>query len=305
MDDMLSRGSVTTPGLASSTISSAQGQAGWSSGGSGTDLQTMDPTLFNILQAHLSQQTNVGSASLDRSLQTNSALPASTSRADATGADNTTSDDKPKKRRKKDKLAPKKPRSAYIVFLDRHRDEIRTAHPGRPMKEITSELAKRWRNVTKEEMDICEGIASREKADYEQAKKRYLEEKAAATGETQTTDEPKKANKRAKKDKAAPKKGRSAFILFLMDYRKRHKQMNNSAEAFSEVSKQVGEVWSKMTAEERAPYVAAAQMEAAQYKDAKQLYLIQKQHEESTEASGLASAEAKSTITLGRGRPPG
>jgi hypothetical protein len=45
--------------------------------------------------------------------------------------------------------------------------------------------------------------------------------------------------KRAKKDKDAPKKGRSAFILFLMDYRANHKQVNNTSEAFADVSKQV------------------------------------------------------------------
>jgi hypothetical protein len=48
----------------------------------------------------------------------------------------------------KDKEAPKKPRSSYIVFLDRHREEIRVACPDMQMKEVTSALAKQWQHVT-------------------------------------------------------------------------------------------------------------------------------------------------------------
>jgi len=187
------------------------------------------------------------------------------------------SDKSKKSRRKKDKDAPKKPRSAYIIFLDRHRDEVRTACPDIQMKEITAALARQWQHVTDEERQVCKDIAAREKGEYEVAKKKYFDEKASVEVDETTTDKPKA--KRAKKDKEAPKKGRSAFVLFLMEYRQRHsqKQLNNSAEAFADVSKQVGEAWAKLSAEEREPYLARAREEAAQYEAAKREYLKQKQ----------------------------
>eukprot|EP00241_Pyramimonas_parkeae_P018348 CAMPEP_0114285548 /NCGR_PEP_ID=MMETSP0059-20121206/5249_1 /TAXON_ID=36894 /ORGANISM="Pyramimonas parkeae, Strain CCMP726" /LENGTH=362 /DNA_ID=CAMNT_0001406461 /DNA_START=544 /DNA_END=1632 /DNA_ORIENTATION=- len=181
-----------------------------------------------------------------------------------------------KKRKKKDKDAPKKPRSAYIVFLDRHREEIRKACPEMMMKNITSALAKQWQHVTEDEMKLCRDIAAEERQAYENRKKEYEEQKALKPPEPAVADVKLKA-RRAKKDKDAPKKGRSAFILFLMEYRVQNKQQNNSSSAFADVSKSVGKAWADLPAELKAPYLEKATSEKAQYEELKKVYLDQKQ----------------------------
>mmetsp|Transcript_11403 Transcript_11403/g.13516 ORF Transcript_11403/g.13516 Transcript_11403/m.13516 type:complete len:381 (-) Transcript_11403:312-1454(-) len=78
---------------------------------------------------------------------------------------------------------------------------------------------------------------------------------------------------RRKKDKDAPRKGRSAFILFLMDFRNEHKQENNTAKAFSNLSKRVAAAWANLSEPLRAEYHERAGKEAAEYKRMKVAYL--------------------------------
>ena len=73
---------------------------------------------------------------------------------------------------------------------------------------------------------------------------------------------------RSKKEKDAPKKGRTAFVLFLMEYRAALKansaQGSNSAADFSQVSKQVSEAWKQMNLAARQPYVQRSKAEMAE-----------------------------------------
>ncbi|KAK3262309.1 hypothetical protein CYMTET_28832 [Cymbomonas tetramitiformis] len=193
---------------------------------------------------------------------------------------------KKRRRKMKDKEAPKKPRSAYIVYLDSHREEVRREQPDMKMKDITTALAEKWKFVGPDELAECKRVAENERTAYEHAKKIYLEMKAAAPQDFPEPDRPKA--KRAKKDKEAPKKGRSAFILFLMEFRQRNKQENNSSRAFADVSKQVGEAWAKLTDDERRPYLERAQLESDSYEEKKKEYFDRKQ-------VASVSSSAKST----------
>lgn len=85
-------------------------------------------------------------------------------------------------RRKKDRNAPKRPRNAYLVFLDRHRPAKHAANPQAAMKarrhrrsaclavhaadlmpaqDLTCEMAKEWQLISKDETNaekkICDG----------------------------------------------------------------------------------------------------------------------------------------------------
>jgi len=176
-------------------------------------------------------------------------------------------------RGKKDKARPKKPRSSYIIFLDRHRNSVRSKMPNLKMKEITAELAKLWRTVTPEEREICRQIAKYESERYEVNKKVFLQ-RAQQIGKLKPESSIVKPKaKRRKKDKEAPRKGRSAFILFLMDFRNANKQADNSMEAFSSLSKQVSSAWASLSDEERQPYLDRAAKEAEEYRVAKSEYL--------------------------------
>ncbi|RKO88510.1 high mobility group box domain-containing protein [Blyttiomyces helicus] len=53
-----------------------------------------------------------------------------------------------KKRKKKDPEAPKRPMSAYFLYLNDHRDEVSKQMPDAPHKNVVKEIANRWRELT-------------------------------------------------------------------------------------------------------------------------------------------------------------
>lgn len=54
---------------------------------------------------------------------------------------------KVKEKKPKDPNAPKRPPSAYLLFQNDIRDEIRGAHPQMPYKEVLSVIANRWKEL--------------------------------------------------------------------------------------------------------------------------------------------------------------
>ncbi|EKD02756.1 nonhistone protein 6 [Trichosporon asahii var. asahii CBS 8904] len=54
---------------------------------------------------------------------------------------------KQKEKKPKDPNAPKRPPSAYLLFQNDIREEIRQAHPGMPYKEVLSVIANRWKDL--------------------------------------------------------------------------------------------------------------------------------------------------------------
>merc|ERR1712110_849564 len=64
------------------------------------------------------------------------------------------------KRLKKDPAKPKRSRSAYLVFCDRHRPELQKEHSEKSMIELATLLAAQWKTVGSKEKDKCETIAA-------------------------------------------------------------------------------------------------------------------------------------------------
>mmetsp|Transcript_11229 Transcript_11229/g.13267 ORF Transcript_11229/g.13267 Transcript_11229/m.13267 type:complete len:806 (-) Transcript_11229:463-2880(-) len=83
---------------------------------------------------------------------------------------------KERKVRKKDKNAPKKPKSAYLIFLDRKRDQVCKDNPTLSMKEVMPLLAAKWKEVTDDELKICQEKASKEMDKYVTAMEEYNKE---------------------------------------------------------------------------------------------------------------------------------
>ena len=190
--------------------------------------------------------------------------------------------DAKRKKRKKDKLAPKRAKSGYIVFLDRHREEVRNANPQYSMKDVVAILAGMWKNVSSQERDICEAEAHKDK-------ERYRLEMESYEPPIFLPDE-------EKKDKDAPKKGRSGYILFSMDYRKKFTDANgkvNDPDTFTQVSKEIGEMWSTMSDEERKVWMGKSKIEQETYEIARKTYLEKKTREAKAQVQALAGRLAK------------
>ncbi|KAL9932504.1 hypothetical protein V8E36_008621 [Tilletia maclaganii] len=97
--------------------------------------------------------------------------------------------------------------------------------------------------------------------------------KSSASTSASAPKEDKK--KRARKDKAAPKKAKSAYIIFCSEHRDRVKAENPTA-GFGDVGRILGAKWKDMSDKDKAPFLKAqekdkirAQREEEAYKAGK------------------------------------
>ena len=77
---------------------------------------------------------------------------------------------------------PKRARTAYLVFCDKHRlDIMRAVHPDpaakftrEEMQSVTTRLAELWKSIAPEELADCKATADRLKDEYDAAKAALL-----------------------------------------------------------------------------------------------------------------------------------
>lgn len=158
-----------------------------------------------------------------------------------------------KRKGKKEKKGPKRPLSAYMYFCHDKRKEVAEANSGLSFSELGKKLGQLWQELDE---DAKKPYNKQNAA----AKKKYEEEKAqyVASGEADEDEEGGKKTKKqktgkAKKDPAAPKNAKSAYMFFCADERKRLR--DEGVTNFSEVGKRMGDRWKELSEEEKAPYV--------------------------------------------------
>lgn len=110
---------------------------------------------------------------------------------------------KPRKEKKrKDPGGPKRPMSAYMLWLNSSRERIKSENPGISITEISKKAGEMWRQLGKEEKEEWEAKAGEAKREYDIAKKEYKESGGGASSS------PKKEKKKAgKKEERKRKSG--------------------------------------------------------------------------------------------------
>jgi len=102
-----------------------------------------------------------------------------------------------KRKGKKDPNAPKRPQSAYFIWLNEHREQIKTDNPGITITEISKKAGQMWGEVS--DKTEWEEKAKKAKADYMEAMEEYKKNKADS--ESESDDGKSKAKKAAKSPK--------------------------------------------------------------------------------------------------------
>uniref|UniRef100_A0AAX7SPT3 FACT complex subunit SSRP1 n=1 Tax=Astatotilapia calliptera TaxID=8154 RepID=A0AAX7SPT3_ASTCA len=83
---------------------------------------------------------------------------------------------KPRKEKKqKDAGGPKRPMSAYMLWLNSSRERIKSDNPGISITEISKKAGEMWRQLSKDEKQEWEAKAGEAKKQYDKAKKEYKE----------------------------------------------------------------------------------------------------------------------------------
>jgi hypothetical protein len=71
-----------------------------------------------------------------------------------------------KEKKPKDPKAPKRPPSAYLLYQNHVRDDIRAANPGMPYKDVLGVIAEQWKALSPEARKIYENAYSLATEDF-------------------------------------------------------------------------------------------------------------------------------------------
>ncbi|KAG2464700.1 SSRP1 protein, partial [Polypterus senegalus] len=111
----------------------------------------------------------------------------------------------------KDPGAPKRPMSAYMLWLNANREKIKSDFPGISVTEISKKAGEMWKGMSKEKKEEWDRKAEEAKKDYEKAMKDYKESgggsaPASSKKESKKQSKGKGDNKKAKPPSKSPVK---------------------------------------------------------------------------------------------------
>jgi len=194
-----------------------------------------------------------------------------------------------KSRFKKAPDAPKRFKSAFIIFSAEKHKKIKAELLSEGRTEKTTDIAKlvseAWRSMPPEEKESWEEKARQDKARYEM-------EKAMYKGPWKIP-----ANKRTPKDPSAPKRPMSAFLAFSNKRRAGLKRQNPDA-TNSDLSKMLSKTWKEAPVELKSKYMEEEARLRAIYKEnmaawRKKVADEKKAERKEREALAMQAAEAR------------
>ncbi|KAK1791889.1 hypothetical protein P4O66_013872 [Electrophorus voltai] len=115
---------------------------------------------------------------------------------------------KPRKKEKKmkDSNAPKRPMSAYMLWLNSNREHIKSENPGISVTEISKKAGEMWKQLNKDKKEEWDEKAEEAKREYERAMKQYRESGGGSSFSS------KRERKKGRKWEERKLKGRSAAV---------------------------------------------------------------------------------------------
>lgn len=137
------------------------------------------------------------------------------------------------KKTKKNKNAPKNPRSAYILFSNVERENVKNENPKMTPKEIMKELGKKWKEADEDEKEKYRELAKEDKERFDEEMKNYVPVEEEDTGDKK---------KRKKKAKNSPKNASGPYIFFCKEEREKIKKELPDLKS-QEILKELGQRW--------------------------------------------------------------
>jgi len=167
----------------------------------------------------------------------------------------------------KDPNAPKK-LSAYILYCQDKRSEIKESNPSLKPTDVTKRLGVCWKACTPNTKGRYTTKASNIKAMYEQKMKEY---KRPSDEELLGLEVNKPKGKKLK-DPDAPKRPLSAFILYCQDSRDKIKEANPEMKP-SDVTRELGTTWKQLSDKTKSKYQKKADKLKEEYLEAMKDYV--------------------------------
>lgn len=149
--------------------------------------------------------------------------------------------EKKERKTKKSSNAPKRPVTAFILFMKDNRERIKAANPGIEFGQIAVVGAEEWKAVKPAVKQKYEAAAEKDRVRYANEMKTYVPDPAD-----------KKARKK-KKDPNAPKKAKSAYMWYVEENQANFRAAH-PALAMTEVMRQLGAQWKALPDAKKKPY---------------------------------------------------
>ena len=162
------------------------------------------------------------------------------------------------KRRNADPNAPKRAGSAFMLFSQAERANVKRDHPDAPSSDIVKRLGERWNAADADTKAHYTALYAANKVKADEARRVHAESSLVVehSDDVPTTTAPNLANpKRRKADPNAPKRACSAFMLFSQAERANVKRDHPDAPS-ADIAKRLGERWNAADADTKAHYTA-------------------------------------------------
>uniref|UniRef100_A0A251T134 Putative high mobility group box domain-containing protein n=1 Tax=Helianthus annuus TaxID=4232 RepID=A0A251T134_HELAN len=161
----------------------------------------------------------------------------------------------------KDPNKPKRPASAFFVFMEEFRKQFKAENPdNKSVAAVGKAGGVKWKAMSTSEKAPYVAKAEKRKAEYEKTMVAYNKKQASGVMMRLAVKKGKAA-----KDPNKPKRPASAFFVFMEDFRKQFKAENPDNKSVAAVGKAGGAKWKAMSTSEQAPYVAKAEKRKAEY----------------------------------------
>jgi HMG (high mobility group) box/HMG-box domain len=184
-----------------------------------------------------------------------------------------------RERTPKDPLAPKGVKTAYFLFQEKVIPGIKEDE-GITHTEAQKKAGELWKNLSEKKKKVYEDLHTKEKARYEKEMKSY-----DPSSFDPSTIPLKKG--RAKKDKDAPTRPRSSYILFSTEKRR---ELAEGGTPGKDTMKAASELWKNLTDEEKAPYDLLHEEDKVRHEKEMAAYTKKKGGEEDDSSSDVSES---------------
>lgn len=191
----------------------------------------------------------------------------------------------PKKPRKaKDPNAPKRPRSAYILFCNDKRAGVREANPDMKMPQIAKELGKMWNGLKEKKKKPYLDSAAKDKERYDSEMAEFI-----------PNNKPK-----------GPKRAMTAYLYFCADKRAEIKEANPDMKV-TDIAKELGRLWKEDFKDEksRKKWVKKAEKDKERYEAEKASWTIEQVENVPQKKSKSKSKEIENVPQKKQNKPSG
>jgi len=188
-------------------------------------------------------------------------------------------DEKPKN--KKDPKAPKKGLTAYNFFCKEMREVVKKENPDASFGELSKLVGEKYKSLTEEEQKKWDAKAVKDKARYAEEMKDYTPSKSTSS-----------SGKKSKpiKDKNAPKKNLSSYMLYANANRDKIKEKNPDI-SFGDMGRLIGQKFKSLSTEDREKWDARARKDKERYKQEMAAYEQKKAAEQAAAAASSSEEE--------------